>query len=132
MKKIIKKIKRRHLTQVLTYGVVGVLALVVQMLIYMLLCRLSLNPFFATVIGATGGVVVAYQGHVRFTFKKAHRFSRSEFIRYSVTAIFGMVFNSAAVYLLVNMLHYHMDVGLIPMLFTPVLTFIINKLWSFK
>jgi putative flippase GtrA len=132
MKKIIKKIKRRHLTQVFTYGIVGVIALAIQMLIYMLLCRVGLNPLFATIVGASGGIVVAYQGHVKFTFKKAHKFSRSEFIKYVVTAVFGMVFNSVAVYVLVNLLKYHMDIGLIPMLFTPGITFIINKLWSFK
>lgn len=132
MKKIIKKIKRRHIKQLIVYGVVGVVALIIQMALYLVLCRLNMNPLYANLIGAGVAMVVAYKGHIKYTFKKEHKFLRSEFIKYVITALFGIAFNTAGVYLLVKVLAYHSDAGVIPMILTPFLTFIINKLWSFK
>ena len=132
MKKIIRKIHRRHVRQVVVYGVVGVVALLVQMGIYVMLCRVGLFPLYATLIGAVFGMFLAYKGHVKYTFEKDHKFSRPEFIRYMATACFGVIFNSVAVYVLVTILKLHSDFGVIPMILTPGITFIINKFWSFK
>lgn len=132
MKKIIKRIKRRHIKQLVTYGVIGVIALSVQMAVYLSLCHLHLTPVYANLIGAAIGMILAYKGHVKYTFNRQHKFSRDEFIKYVATSIFGIIFNSAGVYLLVNMLRYHSDFGVIPMIMTPGITFIINKLWSFR
>ncbi|MBY0378966.1 MAG: GtrA family protein [Burkholderiales bacterium] len=132
MKKIIKKIHRRHIKQVLVYGVVGLVALVVQMSLYLILCRVGLFPLYATLIGAVIGMFVAYCGHVRYTFEKKHKFSKSEFIKYILTACFGVLFNIVSVYILITLLKLHSDFGVIPMILSPGITFIINKFWSFK
>ncbi|MFN8770383.1 MAG: GtrA family protein [Neisseriaceae bacterium] len=132
MKKILKRIKRRHIKQLIIYGIVGVVALIVQMILYLVLCRLHLNPLYANLIGAGAGMVVAYKGHVRYTFEKNHKFSKSEFAKYVITALIGIAFNSTGIYLLVQVLKYHSDIGVIPVMLTPLLTFVINKFWSFR
>ncbi len=132
MKAIIKKIKRHHIKQVIVYGVVGVAALLVQVVLYFILCRLSVNPLYANFIGNGMGVIVGYKGHTKFTFERTHKFSQKEFIKYVVTALIGLAINSISVYVLVTLLKYHSDVGLIPMFITPGITFLISKFWAFK
>ncbi len=132
MKAIIKKIKRHHIKQVIIFGMVGVAALLVQVVLYFVLCRLSLNPLYATFIGNGMGMIVGYKGHTKFTFERTHKFSHKEFIKYVVTSLIGLAINSTGVYLLVTLLKYHSDVGLIPMFITPVVTFLISKFWAFK
>ena len=132
MKTIIKKIKRHHVKQIALYGVVGVVALVVQTVLYMVLCRLHMYPLYATFIGCGVGMVVGYIGHTRYTFARTHKFSHKEFMKYVVTALFSFAFNSACVYILVTVLKYHSDIGIIPMVIAPLLTFLISKFWVFK
>ena len=132
MKTIIKKIKHHHIKQVAIYGIVGVVALVVQTVLYMVLCRLHMYPLYAIIIGCSAGMVVGYIGHTRYTFTRTHKFSHKEFIKYVATALFSLAFNSSSVYILVAVLKYHSDIGIIPMIIAPALTFLISKFWVFK
>ncbi|MCE2705473.1 MAG: GtrA family protein [Proteobacteria bacterium] len=132
MKKIIKKIKVRHIKQVLIYGLVGVAALVTQLVSYLFLCKLNMYPLYANFTGGVLGVLVGYKGHTKYTFERTHKFSHQEFIKYIITAIIGILINSLGVYILVNVLKYSSSVAVLPMLATPGITFIINKFWAFK
>ena len=132
MKQIIKSIKSRHLKQLCIYGVVGICALILQMLIYIVLCQIKIHPLIATIISSFIGMIFAYKGHVKFTFEKAHQFNKKEFIKYTITSIIGMLFNAISVYFLVNIKRCHPDIGIVPMMLTPALTFVVNKFWAFK
>lgn len=132
MKKIIKKIKIRHIRQVFIYGLVGVVALVTQLFTYLTLCKLKMYPLYANFIGGILGVLVGYKGHTQYTFEKTHKFSRREFVKYILTSIIGIFINSISVYLLIDIFKYGSNIGIIPMLLTPGVTFIINKFWAFK
>ena len=132
MKQIIRSIKKHHLRQFCIYGIVGVCALVLQMLIYIGLCKTRMHPLIATIISSFVGMIVAYKGHVKFTFEKEHQFNKKEFIKYTITSILGMLFNLVSVYFLVTIKKCHPDIGIIPMMLTPAVTFIINKFWAFK
>ena len=132
MKKIIKKIKRHHIKQVIIYGIVGVVAFIVQASFYLILCRLHMYPVYATIIGCSAGMLVGYKGHTKYTFEKTHKFSHKEFIKYLITSLIGLAINSVGVYVLVTLLKYHSDMGIIPMIIAPVITFLISKFWAFK
>ncbi len=132
MKQIIKSIKNRHLRQLCIYGLVGIFALILQILIYIVLCHTKIYSLIATIISSFVGMIVAYRGHVKFTFEKKHQFNKKEFIKYTITSILGMLFNVISVHFLVNIKKFHPDIGIIPMMLTPAITFIINKFWAFK
>ncbi len=125
--------KRRHLRQLFIYGMVGGTAAVTQALAYLALCWLNLSPLLAIFIGTMLGMLVAYNGHTRFTFQKTHRFSHREFIKFLIASGIGFGSNFVWVFILVQVLHYSHTVAVYPQIFfTPGLTFLISKFWAFK
>jgi putative flippase GtrA len=72
------KNRRKHIREVIVYGMVGVSALVVQDIIYWV-CHhyFGVFPSIAMIIGSAGGMLIAYFGHVKYTFKK-HRYSLAD------------------------------------------------------
>jgi putative flippase GtrA len=128
----VKKIKRRHIREILVYGIVGVSALVVQDLLYWVAHRyFAVFPSVAMMLGTLAGMVVAYFGHIKFTFKK-HRYSKSEFVKFVVTALIGLVINVGGVRFITKVLFLSPSWGLAPTFVTPVITFIISKFWAFR
>ena len=128
-----KKIKKHHLREIFIYGLVGLSALGVQSLIYLLLAGNGAAPLLATLVGNSCGMLVSYFGHTIFTFKKTHKFSRKEFIKFIITNVTGLALNSLFTILLVNIMHTHYSTVLYPQAFiTPLVTFLISKFWVFK
>ena len=83
IKQHVKKIKRRHVREVLVYGAVGISALIIQDLIYWIAHRyFGVFPSVAMVLGSIGGMFVAYVGHIKYTFKKQIEL-KFKWIRYS-------------------------------------------------
>ena len=128
-----KKIKKRHLQEVVVYGLVGLSALAIQSLIYILLCRGGVTALIATFAGNSCGMLISYFGHTVFTFKKRHTFSRREFVKFIITNFTGLALNSLFAVLLVDVMHTHYSTVLYPQaLITPLVTFVISKFWVFK
>ncbi len=132
MRDIIRKIHRRHAIEIFIYLLVGGTAWVVQTSVYIIAMRASIFPSVAMILGNLCGVFVAYFGHVKFTFKKAHRFSRREFIKYFVTGAFGLCINVLGVRLITKVLLLNPVYAIIPTVLTPGVTFLISKFWAFK
>ena len=132
MKKIIKRINRKHVREIMVYGMVGGVAWVFQTLIYFMCIRLRVFPSIAMFAGNLGGLVVAYFGHIRFTFQKTHRFSRREFSKFMITSFIGLCINVGGVRLITKVLLLDPHYGVIPTIFTPGITFLISKFWAFK
>ena len=132
MKNIIKKIERRHAIELFTYAFVGGSAWFVQTLVYVAAIKVHVFPSVSMVIGNTAGMLVGYFGHVRFTFKRTHKFSHSEFVKYFVTSIIGLLINVGGVRIITKVFLLDPSYGIIPTLFTPGITFLISKFWAFK
>ncbi|MDQ5920364.1 MAG: hypothetical protein QG673_420 [Pseudomonadota bacterium] len=132
MKKIIKKIHRRHAIEVITYGLVGGSAWVAQTVVYLVAIRWGIFPSIAMILGNFLGMIVAYMGHVRFTFKRKHKFSRGEFIKFMATSVLGLCFNVGSVRIITKVLLCDPHYAVLPTLLTPLLTFLISKFWAFK
>ena len=132
MKAIIKKIRKKHLKQIILYGVIGVIALLLQMLVYTSLCYLKLIPSIASIFGSISGMIFGYFGHTKYTFEKTHKFSHKEFIKYIITGVICLSINGVSIYILTNILNYSSHIGLLPMFLTPLISFIISKFWAFK
>lgn len=132
IKQHVKRIKRRHVREVLVYGAVGISALIVQGLIYWIAHRyFSVFPSVAMILGSMGGMFIAYVGHIKYTFKK-HRYSKHEFMKFLVTSMIGMVINVGAVRFITKVLLLSPDWGLAPTLIAPFVTFLISKFWAFR
>lgn len=132
MKQLVKRIERRHIREIFVYGLVGGSAWVVQTLLFVMCIRMHVFPSISMAIGNFGGFIVAYFGHIRFTFKKDHKFSKNEFIKFLVTAVIGLIINVGGVRFIIKVLELDPHYGIIPTIFTPGLTFLISKFWAFK
>ena len=132
MKRIIKKVHRRHAIELFTYAFVGGSAWVVQTAIYFAAIKIHIFPSISMILGNIGGMIVAYFGHVRFTFKRTHKFSHKEFMKYLVTSIIGLCFNVACVRITTKVFVFDPALAVLPTIFTPLLTFLISKFWAFK
>lgn len=132
MKHIIKKVNRRHIREMFIYGLVGGSAWIVQTLMFIVCIRFHIFPSISMMIGNFAGFVVAYFGHIRFTFQKSHKFSHSEFIKFSVTSAVGFIINVGGVRFIIKVLELDPHYGIIPTIFTPGITFLISKFWAFK
>ena len=124
--------KKKILIQLLIYGVVGGIAWVVQTISYVVGLKLRLYPSISMIIGSGLGMIVAYQGHVRFTFNKKNKFSHKEFIKFAFTSLLGLCFNIASVRIITKVLKIDPHYAIIPTLLTPILTFLLSKIWAFK
>ena len=132
IKQHVKKIKRRHVREVLVYGAVGISALIIQDLIYWIAHRyFGVFPSVAMILGSIGGMLIAYVGHIKYTFKK-HRYSKREFVKFLVTSMIGMAINVGGVRFITKVLLLSPDWGLAPTLIAPFVTFLISKFWAFR
>lgn len=132
MKKVVKKIKKHHIREVIVYGMVGSCSWIVQTVIYVLLVRIFVFPSIAMILGNFGGLIVSYMGHTRFTFQKANKFTHKDFIKFFVTSLIGLGVNVSGVRIITKVLVLNPHYAIIPTIFTPGLTFLISKFWVFR
>ncbi len=132
MLNIVKKINKFQIKQLVIYGIVGVSAAALAAISYIIFCKV-MEPLLANFLSNCCGMVVSYFGHTKFTFQKTHRFSPSEFIKFSITSLIGLASNSLWIFILVHIYKFNPEVGIYPIIFfTPMLTFLISKFWAFK
>ncbi len=134
-KRMLSKIKLRHIKELSVYGIVGILALIMQIITYSYLLTTELlkyHPIIANIFANTVGMFVSYYGHTRFTFKKTHHFSHTEFIKFIITSLIGLMITSVGIYIIVNILKLNSQLGIVSMFFAPFITFMISKFWVFK
>lgn len=124
--------KQKYAIEILTYLLVGGSAWVVQTIFYIILLKVRVFPSVAMIIGTVCGMFVSYFGHTKYTFKKTHKFSHSEFIKFGATSLAGLFINVSSVRVITKVLHLHPHYAIIPTIFTPAVTFLISKFWAFK
>lgn len=131
IKQHVKSAHRKHLREILVYGMVGVAALIVQDAIYWLAHRNGMFPSVAMILGNVGGMFVAYFGHIKYTFKK-ERYSKREFAKFVITSGIGLLINVGGVRFITKVLLLSPTWGLVPTFITPFITFLISKFWAFR
>lgn len=122
---------KKHIIEIIVYGIVGVIAWSCQTIIYIFLVDLKIFPSIAMILGYLAGFIVAYMGHVKYTFKK-ERFHHKEFTKYFIVAAVGLVLNVSMVRVITKVLLLNPKLVIIPTLITPLITFLISKFWAFK
>jgi putative flippase GtrA len=124
--------QNKHFREMCVYGFVGIVALIVQDLIYLIAPKFGVFPTVAMIIGNFAGMFIAYFGHTKLTFKKTHHFSKREFTRFLVTSCVGLLINVGGVRIITKVLGMDHLWGLLPTFISPIVTFLISKFWAFR
>lgn len=121
------------------FGIVGALSSVVHVSIFIALIELfSIWELYANFFAFLVAVTVSYTGNIMWTFSNALPTNskvdhRGFIIRFLITALFGLIINSAIVYIFSDILEMEYYFSAMLMLtITPLLVFILNKIWVFR
>lgn len=115
--------------QFLKFGVVGVVAFVVDYGVLMLLSQcLGWDPVISSVISFVVSVVVNYVGSMHFVFERRDDLSRRrEFSTFVILSAVGLVINSACIWVGTGIF----GSGALSVTVTKVLATIIVSVWNF-
>jgi putative flippase GtrA len=117
------------------FGVVGLVATLVHVLVYSgLIELLATAPLAANTLGFVAGVQVSFLGHRGWTFRepKTAEVARS-LTRFWVVALLGFALNTGFVGLVTGVLRLGYGWAIPPMVgVTPLVTFALAKLWAFR
>lgn len=115
--------------QFLKFGVVGVVAFVVDYGVLMLLSQcLGWDPVISSVISFVVSVVVNYVGSMHFVFERRDDLSRRrEFSTFVILSAVGLVINSACIWVGTGIF----GSGALSVTVTKILATIIVSVWNF-
>ena len=132
----------QRIPQYAKFGVVGLTATGVHAGVFTLLNELfALEPLAANVIAFGVAVFVSYLGNFHWTFKadpgeggddgRAH--VPMTFAKFVLVAVTGLILNSAAVYLVMEVMGLPYGYAIIPMVgVVPIIVFALSKFWAFR
>lgn len=127
--------------QYIKFGLIGVLATVVHIGLFITLIEwFQMWEILANLIAYCTAVVVSFLGNSLWTFK-AQRYARektvsvfrSQLIRFWITSLVGLLLNTIIIFVVIDIWQspYYYAVALMVTL-TPILIFVISKLWVFR
>lgn len=119
--------------QVITFGIVGFAAFSVHFLSVTFWVSMGMAPLIANILSFLWAFSVSFLGHNYFTFPNKKRKKRKASIKFLTVALIGFAFNEAIYWILLRFFNMQYQAALlIVLLFIPVLTFTLSKLWVFK
>lgn len=127
----------RLLEQAVKFGMVGGLATVVHLSLFVLCIEwVGMEPFWANFPAFAVALVTGFAGHLRWTFVRRHRTDANPwpfaFAKFAATAIFGLLLNSLIVLGIVDTLGLNYGVAMVLMATaTPAVVFVLSKFWAF-
>jgi len=125
--------RRQEFDRIWKFAVVGICATAVHAASYSILAMQLLSPLGANTAGFCAAVGVSYIGHSFWTFSDKAEFSGREFARWCALSISGFLLNTGFVIALVDLMHFHYLIAVLPMLFiTPILTFLLARFRVFN
>lgn len=130
---IIKLVKSEDFLQLVKYGLIGILGLVVDFSVYALLTMLlKMNPELANFISSSCGLINNFFWNSYTNFKvNDHMLKR--FIEYYIVGQITTVFTTVCLFIFVNLLHQDkMMVKVIATIVATLLQFGVNKAITFK
>jgi len=120
--------------QFVKFGIVGVSSTIIDWgIFYLLNYYLGIYYLIAKVLSFAVSVINSYIWNRRWTFRSDNPNKLSEFGKFMLVAVVGLVLNTYIMFLAVEKLHLQYIFGLI--LATAVVmfwNFLINKFWTFK
>jgi putative flippase GtrA len=122
----------RLLAQLVSFGVVGLLATAVHAIVFVLCVEVArLSPLAANFAAFAVAVSVSYVGNYRWTF--AARASVGSFARFLITSLIGLAINTTAVWVVSDLLRVSYLYALLAILFVaPVAVFLLSRYWAFR
>lgn len=120
--------------QVVRYGMVGVVAVVVHIIVALIVHKLlQVNPFWSNAAGVFAGFITAYLGHYHYSFKDPNDHS-SSLPRFAITSMIGLLLQQLGVLKLVNQYQLDYATQALPVLMVvvPAVTFLLSKFWAFR
>lgn len=131
--KIIKLLKSEDFIQLVKYGLIGVLGLVVDFGIYSILALwLKINPELANFISSSCGLINNFFWN-SYTNFKVHDHMWRRFIEYYIVGQITTLFTTACIFIFVTLLHQNsMLVKAISTLIATLLQFGVNKEITFR
>ncbi|MFC3309983.1 GtrA family protein [Blastomonas aquatica] len=118
--------------QIVRFGIVGVTATAVHGLtLFVLVNRGQFSPTVGTAIAFLCAVAVTYAGQALWVFK-VRQHSPAKFLRFALSAVFGLLANVAIMKLAVDVAQVHYQIGFAAaVVLVPAMTYLINKYWVF-
>ncbi len=132
MHTIIRDAVKTHYQQVLRFGLVGVMATIVHMsCVIILVEQVSMPPLIANIFAYLLALNVSFWGHRHFTFN--HRAPiRNTLGRFLLVSGAGFAFNESLFFVFLHWFNHYYPVALmLTLTLTPLLTFVLGKLWVF-
>jgi putative flippase GtrA len=124
------------LLQFVRYGVTGGFVTLVGVGVYWVVAsKGGYAPLLATLVAYLVAVTIGYGLHSRFSFKDHG--SRDDVVgttsRFLAGSLLSYSLNSLFVWIATGPMHGPVEWGIVPMVFiTPVIIFIVNRLWVFR
>lgn len=119
--------------QLLKFGMVGVMATFVHMVIGYLLIGAGWHPLLANMLAFAIAFLVSFAGHLGFSFSDQDVTARSALRRFSVVAMAGFGCNQALLVLLLSQGAVTHTVALwVSTGSAAILTFVLSKIWAFR
>lgn len=119
--------------QLLKFGMVGVMATFVHMVIGYLLIQAGWHPLFANMLAFAIAFLVSFAGHLGFSFSDQDVRPRTALRRFSVVALIGFGCNQALLVVLLLQGSVSHTVALwVSTGCAAILTFILSKIWAFR
>lgn len=123
---------RSTFSQLLRYGIVGVLSNAVGYLIYLALTTAGMEHKLTMTLLYVVGVAQTFIFNKRWTFRH-DGMRRAAFVRYCISYALGYVVNLLALYMLVDYLGYtHQIVQGVMIVALAAMLFLLQKFWVFR
>jgi len=118
--------------QMVLYGVFGLIAAVVDFLVFSFVNGLPVvnNPVIGNIAGSTTGFVLSFSLNTVFNFKKKNKLLR-RFLSYFTICLVGMLISSTAIYLLQDTMNIS-GLKIICIAVVAFIQFVLNKVITFR
>ena len=125
---------KKLINQILKFGVVGVIATIIDFaVLYLLTDFIHINYLISSIISFTVSVIVNYILSIKWVFEVNHKQTKKDFIIFVVLSVIGLGINSLIMYLMVDKLHiYYMLTKVFATAVVMVYNFITRKIFIEK
>ena len=122
------------LTQLIKFGIVGVIAMVIDIGVLMLLKEvIHLDVLLSSALSFSVSVVANYYLSMRFVFKGKDTNKTKEFVVFVILSIGGLLLNQFIMWLGTEVMSiYYMWVKLSAVIFVPIYNFVTRKIFIEK
>ena len=125
---------KKLIVQLIKFGIVGVIALIIDVGLLMVLKELfKMNVLIASAVSFSVSVTANYILSMRFVFESSNNSKLKEFIVFVLLSIGGLLLNQLIMWIGVDLLSaYYLVVKIFALIFVPIYNFITRKVFLEK